>query len=114
MKDLFRYLVFFLILAGNISCDQDNLSVFWDFDHIPDRIWIGEQFWSVPLEDWQVKNGRIECNSAIQNATFSVLTYVMSENDKPFKVSVKMGLAGKGKNDGSSGLVIGAEAKEKK
>ncbi len=102
------------VLVGNFSCNQDKTSVFWDFNPIPDRIWAGEDFWTVPLEDWQVKNGRIECNSLLQNATFSVLPYLLTEKEAPFLVSVDMGITKKSENDGSAGIMIGVEATEEK
>ena len=101
-----------VLLFTGISCSSDKTIVIWDFNKIPDRIWAGEDFWTVPLEDWCVKNGRIECNSPIQNATFSILPYSMAEKEAPFFISVEMGLNSKGNNDGSSGLSIGVKALE--
>lgn len=103
-----------LLLFTGFSCSSDKTSVTWDFNKIPDRIWAGEDFWTVPLEDWCVKNGRIDCNSPVQNATFSVLSYTMTEKEAPFFISVEMGLNSKGDTDGSSGLTIGVEALEEK
>ena len=100
------------LLFTCFSCSSDKTIVTWDFNKIPDRIWAGEDFWTVPLEDWCIKNGRIECNSPIQNATFSVLPYSMSEKETPFSISVEMGMNSEGNNDGSSGLSIGVKALE--
>ncbi len=102
-----------LMLLVYSSC-QRHQEVLYTFDNIPDRTWIGEDFWTVPLEGWQVKNGRIECNSHIQQATFSILPYVLSERTEGFNVAFDMGLLEKGDHGGSAGVIIGKKAPEEK
>jgi hypothetical protein len=102
--------VFFLLVC--FSCTSSDQGVTYDFEKIPERIWIGEDFWAVPMEDWQVKNGRIETVSKMQNALVSLLPYVLTAGDKPFRVSVKMGLLQSSGNHGAAGLTVGAEASE--
>ena len=114
MKNTISVVSIIIVLFWLISCSSDKTSVSWDFDKIPNRVWAGEDFWTIPLEDWHVKSGRIDCNSPVQNATFSVLSYQMTEKAAPFLISVEMGLIKKGETDGSSGLAIGVEASEEK
>lgn len=102
-----------LIMAGS-SCTDKKISVNYSFDDIPDRIWVGEDFWTVPIEDWQVKNGRVECSSPIQNATFSILPYVLGETAGDFEISLDMGLLAEGNNKGAAGIILGAQAQEEK
>ena len=104
------FIAFMIVL----SCSGSKDEVSYDFNNIPDRIWAGEDLWTIPMEDWQVKGGRLETTSRIQNASVSVLSRVLTVNKKPFHVSVKMGLLDRGENDGSAGLLIGAEASEEK
>lgn len=42
------------------SCGQQPVFIRYDFDSVNDRIWIGEDFWVLPLEEWRVNKGRIE------------------------------------------------------
>jgi alkaline phosphatase D len=114
MQIFFSWVIIIFFIFAGLSCSCEKTAVTWNFDKIPDRIWAGEDFWTVPLEDWQVKNGRIECNSLIQNATFSVLPYILTDKEAPFQISFDMGLTGKGVSDGSAGLMIGVEAPEEK
>jgi alkaline phosphatase D len=108
-------LLFFIgILTVSNSCQRSKVTIDYTFDGIPDRIWVGEEFWTVPIEDWNVKNGRIECKSPALNSTFSLLKYVLAENDGDFTISVDMGLLEKGKNHGSSGFSLGVQALEEK
>ena len=104
-----QFLYFFVITATLLfhSCKSDLVSVHYDFNQLPDRIWIGEDFWTVPIEDWEVKDGKIMCKSDIQNATFSVLPYVLRDNQSDFRVSVDMGLLEQGFNEGSAGIGLG-------
>ena len=112
-KNLFLVLTGCLLAAG-LSCTNDKTSVLYNFDNIPDRVWAGEDFWTVPLEDWQVRDGRVECRSVIQQATFSVLPIVLKDGNDMFKVSFEMGLLNKGSGNGASGVIIGSEAPEEK
>ena len=111
MKNILTWSLIFILTILTFSCKQEKS---YDFDNIPDRIWPGEDFWTIPLEDWQVRNGRLETVSQIQNASVSILPYVLNESRKSFRVSVEMGLLAEGGNPGSAGLMIGAEAIEEK
>jgi len=108
---LFMPLVFVLLITYLTSCKQHH-EVEYTFDNIPDRVWIGEDFWTVPLEGWRLNNGRVECISNIQHATFSVLPYVLKGRDNEFRVSFDMGLLERGENEGSAGVTIGRTALE--
>ncbi len=112
-KTIFYNLILLLLLLL-VSCSDKGENINYDFNSVNDRIWIGEDFWTVPLEDWRVKNGRIEFIGAGQQATCSFLPYILNEDDKSFKVSFQAGLISKGQNDGSIGVIIGSEAREEK
>lgn len=114
IKIIMKGIFLSLILIVSFSCKRANLSMDYNFDNIPDRIWVGEDFWTVPIEDWAVKGGRVECKSFAQNSHMSVLSYIFNEGQGNFELSWDMGLLEKGKDPGSSGIVIGAEALEEK
>lgn len=101
-----------LALSCLSSCRRDVTSVKYDFDTINDRIWIGEEIWSVPLEDWRVNKGRIEFTGEGQQSTCSVLPYVLAKGDDSFTIKVQMGLIEKGDTEGASGLLVGSTALE--
>lgn len=105
-------LVPFLFILMLFSCKNENKNREYNFDAINNRVWIGEEFWTVPLEDWRVNNGRIEYLGEGQQATFTLLTSVLNESEASFEISLDLGLIEKGKNDGSVGLTIGSEALE--
>ncbi|TGV04205.1 alkaline phosphatase D family protein [Flavivirga rizhaonensis] len=91
------------------SCNNKGFKVDYNFNKINNRVWVGEDFWSVPLEDWRVNNGRVECLSDVKQATLTVLSYSLNQNKSSFKISVKMGLLQKGKQPGSAGIVMGSK-----
>ena len=104
------------IIAGIVmvlnSCTQQPVQVLYDFDQVNERTWIGEDFWAVPLEEWRINDGRIEFTGEGQQATCALLPYRIGPNEKPFRISMEMGLLDQGANKGSAGLIIGSQASE--
>ena len=94
------------------SCSQNDSAMEYDFDHISDRVWIGEDFWGVPLEDWSVKNSRIEFSGDGQQNTCSYLTGYLNSERGDFGITFDMGLLDMGLNPGASGIIIGSSAPE--
>ncbi len=101
-----------LILFLTGSCREEPISVKYNFDSLNDRVWIGEDFWSFPLEDWKVRNGRIEFTGEGQQSAVTVLPYTLGEKENSFTIKIEMGLQDKGLNDGAAGLVVGSQAIE--
>lgn len=77
----------------------------WDFDQVNDRIWIGENFLSTPLEDWRIKSGRIECVGDHKDMRVNVLTHLAGATGD-LKVSMRMGLINNNSTSGKAGLRI--------
>ena len=73
------------------------------------RYWIAPEYWSNPLEDWQINEGRIECLSRATNRNVHLLSYDMNVTDKSFEISVEAGLLEKGEKQGSVGFRIGVQ-----
>lgn len=101
-----------MVLLAFISCRKEIASFKYDFNQVNDRIWIGEDFWTVPLEDWKIEKGRIEFTGSGQQSTCTILPYSIVNSDDPFSIRLDMGLIEKGGNDGSSGIIIGSRSRE--
>lgn len=57
-----------------------------------DRVWVGPEYWANPLQDWQVKNGRLECAVSGGNRNIFLLTHhAGSEEKKSYEMSVTLG-----------------------
>ncbi len=101
-----------IILMLMNSCGQQPVTVRYDFNSVNDRIWIGEDFWAVPLEDWRITQGRIEFTGEGQQATCTILPYIIGPGENSFAINLEMGLLEQGANNGSAGLIIGSQAPE--
>lgn len=81
-----------------------------DFFNSVDRVWIGEKYWSIPMEDWQVKAGRIECIGSVPNSRVNLLTTILKGGDGDFNVTTELGLLDTyngSRRTGSAGFTVG-------
>ena len=81
-----------------------------NWKNCPDRVWIGPEYWSNPLQDWRLKNGRLECTNAAGDRNVHVLVRTLGEQDGDFDLRVQVGRvdgSALGKGQGSVGFRIG-------
>ena len=105
-------LFFILGLFPASSCTQKNKDFTADFDNVNDRIWVGKDFWSIPLEEWKVEDGKLMSMPGIPDSRVNLLTHVLSPEQGNFEASVKVMLSDKGNVPGSAGFFIGRHDKE--
>lgn len=77
---------------------------------IPDRVWIGPEYWANPLQDWRVANGRLECIGAAADRNVQLLTHLIGEQPGDLRMTVRIGRIGGeplGQGQGSAGFRIG-------
>ena len=48
----------------------------WSATH--DRVWLGENFWANPMENWRVADGAAECQSFGGNRNVHLLTHQLT------------------------------------
>jgi len=107
-KRIFVLIPFFALIS---SCsDKESTDNFCSI--LPaniQRVWIGPEYWSNPQQDWQLKDGRIECITSGGDRNFYLLTHELDKNVGAFKMSVRIGqLDGSEKMDeGWVGFKIG-------
>lgn len=99
------FLLFLLILAS--ACQPKPEGFQQNFNATADRIWIGEDFWAIPMEDWQVNDGRIELLGNHPDSRVHVLTQEMREEATEFNVEVRLGLLDTQASKGRAGLLLG-------
>ena len=90
-----------IVLHFSAGCTADRIN--FNFDKINDRVWIGEDFWSVPLEDWKIENGRIEFIGSRTNSRVNVLTSRMNGSGEMF-LSFRFGMLEDGSIPGRTGV----------
>jgi alkaline phosphatase D len=81
-----------LLFMLSITSCNNNIDFFDNFNNTNDRIWIGKNFWSIPLEDWKVEDGRLHCNGVVPQSRVNLLTHVLSEGAGEFEASVIISL----------------------
>ncbi len=90
MKSLFFY--FFLLLPLLVKGDNLNTYFKSDWNNTKNQIWLGADYWSNPLQDWRVLNGRVECLVSKPKRSFKLLTYEIENNIQgEFSMAVDIG-----------------------
>ncbi len=96
-----------LTTLGLSSCTK-NANFTEDFNHIHDRQWLSPDLWTIPIENWQVNDGRLECTGQKNNMKTVLLSHIMSDQGD-FLINVRMGLLARGDNPGSGGVIVGLQ-----
>ncbi len=55
------------------------------------RPWLGPDYWANPLQDWRIRNGRMECHVAGGDRNVFLLTHDVSAGAGEFSMSVRLG-----------------------
>ncbi|MFC2124345.1 hypothetical protein ACFLU5_06005 [Bacteroidota bacterium] len=88
------YIFLIIIITGFVSCKTETNYRF--NSSFPDNIkrhWIGPEYWSNRLEDWQINNGRLECiNGFYQLRNVHLLTHYQGDKPGKLKQTVNLGL----------------------
>ncbi len=100
-----------LFLLTLTSCTNPS-NFFENFNTTQNRIWIGKNFWSIPLEDWKVEDGKLYCTGNVPQARVNLLTHVISPDAGDFETSVIISCSGEGSIPGSAGFLIGLTDRE--
>ena len=77
------------------------------------RHWLGPHFWGNRLQDWQYRNGRLEClrdEAGHEVRTAAVLTREIVSGHRAGHLRVRTGIAGADHRGGFCGFLIGAGA----
>ena len=75
------------------------------------RTWIGPDYWTNPLQDWQVEKGRLSCITAGANRSIHLLTHMLENVPGKFETSTVIGLpviTSETVADGWAGFILGA------
>lgn len=109
MKRIFFLLVSFLFIFS--SCEKLKIPRFTsDWQKSPDGIWVGPDFWANRLQDWSVRDGKLECQSTKPMRTVHLMTRSISDKKGNINSSVNIFLAAGSTPDGeaAAGMLVGA------
>jgi phosphodiesterase/alkaline phosphatase D-like protein len=76
-----------------------------------DRDWVGSEYWANRLQDWRVRDARLECVGAYPMRTVHLLTRRVGKQHRDFRLSVRLGTMTSPDDDSgssSAGFLIGA------
>ncbi len=110
MKLSLLTIIVILLLSATSCTIKTEFSA--NFDNTHDRVWVGKDFWSIPLEDWKVENSQLHCVGSVPDSRVNLLTHVLSPGEGKFQASAKIMLAENGEIPGSAGFFIGLHDKE--
>ncbi len=93
---------------GACTANPSLLASPWPAD--ADRVWIGPQFWANRLQDWRLRDGRIECvDTRLPVRTLHLLTRRVGAGEGEVSATVRLGLVGdEAPPEASAGLLLGA------
>lgn len=78
-----------------------------------ERPWPGPEYWSNPLEDWRIRQGRLECFRAGGDRNVFLLTREVAERQGALTMSVRLGLLADGAeklDQGFAGFRVGIKS----
>jgi len=83
-----------------------------DWTDVPDRVWVGAAYWANRLQDWRVRDQRVECvetRAGLPLRTLHVLPVRAGEQAGSYRIEIDLGWFGDGAAPAGSfaGVVIG-------
>lgn len=102
-----------LILASFtiLSCQKFRINTFIsDWHKSPDGAWTGADCWANRLQDWRIKDGRLECTGTMPFRTVHLMSGRISEKNGNLNTSITIFRDKSEMNDGgsSAGILLGA------
>ena len=90
----FFLLTFLFELALLTSCQnvEKEQAFTSNFSSSQERSWIGPEYWSNPLQDWQIKDGELQCLVSNKNRNVHLLTKKIDSAKGDLKMSVEFKL----------------------
>ena len=92
---LLQCLLGLFLTLGLVACEKRGESAHYvksDFKTSEKRYWIGPEYWSNPLQDWQVENGELLCLVSKENRNVHLLTTKLDSIEGDLKMQVDLRL----------------------
>jgi alkaline phosphatase D len=93
--------------AAPVAVDLKRIE---QWDRTNDRVWIGGEFWSNPMEDWRVQDGWVQCQTTAGNRSIHAVTRQLTDPGSSFVMSVELSQSAPIANDGGAGFRIGVRS----
>jgi len=80
----------------------------WGQTH--DRVWLGGEFWSNPMEDWRIHDGWAQCQTTGEHRSIHSVTRQLTDTTSSFAMSVELSRSAKINQDGGAGFKLGVKS----
>ncbi len=100
----------FYIISCQSPSDKNTFTSNWNTSE--SRTWIGPDYWTNPLQDWQAEKGRLSCLVAGANRSIHLLTHSLGSESGDFETRITIGLPTpvlETNSVGWAGFLIGAK-----
>jgi len=77
------------------------------WENVSDRVWLGPEYWANPMEDWCIRDGRLECATGAANRNVHALVCELRAGGNAFSISVRCGRMDSASLAGSVGFRVG-------
>lgn len=107
LKSLYSFLI---LLSSYYSFSQENNVVNFKstWPKSVTRFWVGPEYWTNRLQDWQINKGRLECLVSSENRNVHLLNVRLSNKPGSLQLKVNLGFIHGPINNGWAGFIIGA------
>jgi len=80
-----------LIILTALICCAANAQIFESsWSKANDRIWIGPEYWAGPMQDWRIRDGKLECiNHAAQRNIQLLTLQVQAQSSLEMRVTIE-------------------------
>ncbi|MDY7108829.1 MAG: alkaline phosphatase D family protein [Planctomycetota bacterium] len=101
-----------------VSCPVPAASFQADWAEAPDRPWVGPDCWANRLQDWRIRDGRLECTETryLSMRTVHLLTHRLGDRSGGFGTTVRTGLLNSASSppagDAMTGFLVGVGGAE--
>lgn len=75
-----------------------------------DRVWLGEEFWANPMEDWRIKDGAAECTGMGGDRNVHCINRQLTNTKGSFEMAVRIEQVEVNGKDGGAGFRIGTKS----
>jgi alkaline phosphatase D len=107
-KTLSSLVLLTLAINPTNSASAESFQSIWHQEQ--DRIWVGEDFWANPMEDWRIEDGILECVRTGGNRNVQSLVAQIKDGNGEFELRLEFGLLETGKAGGTAGFRLGIQS----
>ena len=98
-----------LFAAERLADQEASPTKLIDWNNTENQVWLGKELWANPMEDWNVRNRRMESINGARNRNVHILTHTISHKPGSFETAVNIGQITSRNQLGAAGFIIGIQ-----